>query len=92
MELVIHYGSPRQVTKLIQRIGRSRHSRRSSAKGLIVTNTAQMMSLKLKQYLRRIKEDSIEEQKIQDGSLDVLAHHLVGLTIQLGIVSCRKCF
>ena len=30
----------RKVSKLIQRIGRSRHSKGSSAKGLIVTNNA----------------------------------------------------
>ncbi len=38
VELVIHYRSPRQVSKLIQRIGRSRHNRNFSAKGLIITN------------------------------------------------------
>ncbi|MGI0006338.1 MAG: DEAD/DEAH box helicase, partial [Nitrososphaera sp.] len=38
VDLVIHYGSPRQVSKLIQRIGRSRHRQRTFAKGLIVTN------------------------------------------------------
>jgi ATP-dependent Lhr-like helicase len=35
VDLVIHYGSPRQVSKLMQRIGRSRHNRRSFAKGLM---------------------------------------------------------
>jgi len=40
IELVIQYGSPRQVSKLIQRIGRSKHSRSSSAKGIIVTNNS----------------------------------------------------
>ena len=38
VELVIHYGSPRQVSKLMQRIGRSRHNRNESAKGLVITN------------------------------------------------------
>ena len=39
------------------------------------------------QYLIVLKQGSIEEQKIHDGSLDVLAHHLVGMTMQLGEIS-----
>jgi len=39
VELVIHYGSPRQVSKLVQRIGRSRHSKNSSARGLVISNS-----------------------------------------------------
>lgn len=80
IELVIHYGSPRQVSKLIQRIGRSRHSKGSSAKGLIVTNNADD-EYEANAILERIKQGSIEEQKIHDGSLDVLAHHLVGIIL-----------
>jgi ATP-dependent Lhr-like helicase len=91
IELVIHYGSPRQVSKLIQRIGRSRHSKGSSAKGLIVTNNADD-EYEANALLERIKEGSIEDQKIHDGSLDVLAHHVVGLTIQLGQVEVDKAF
>jgi ATP-dependent Lhr-like helicase len=85
IELVIHYGSPRQVSKLIQRIGRSKHSKGSSAKGLIITNSIDD-EFEANALLERIREGSIEEQKIHDGSLDVLAHHLVGITIQLGQV------
>ena len=91
IELVIHYGSPRQVSKLIQRIGRSRHSKGSSAKGLIVTNNADD-EYEANAILERIKQGSIEEQKIHDCSLDVLAHHLVGITIQLGQVSVSHAF
>ena len=91
IELVIHYGSPRQVSKLIQRIGRSRHSKGSSAKGLIVTNSADD-EYEANAILERIKQGSIEDQKIHEGSLDVLAHHAVGLTIQLGQVAVDKAF
>ena len=91
IELVIHYGSPRQVSKLIQRIGRSRHSKGSSAKGLIVTNNADD-EYEANAILERIKQGSIEDQKIHEGSLDVLAHHTVGLIIQLGQVAVDKAF
>ncbi|MCH8085553.1 MAG: DEAD/DEAH box helicase [Thaumarchaeota archaeon] len=91
IELVIHYGSPRQVSKLIQRIGRSKHNRNASAKGLIITNNPDD-EFEARAILDLIQEGSIEEQKIHDGSLDVLAHHLVGLSIQLGEISVKQAF
>ena len=86
IDLVIHYGSPRQVSKFMQRIGRSKHNRDSSAKGLIITNNADD-EFETHAIIQRIEESSIEEQKIHDLPLDVLAHHLVGMTKQLGDVS-----
>ncbi len=91
VELVIHYGSPRQVSKLVQRVGRSRHNRNESAKGLIITNNSDD-EFEAKAILERIKEGSIEPQEIHDGSLDVLAHHLVGITMQLGEISVDQAF
>jgi ATP-dependent Lhr-like helicase len=85
VELVIHYGSPRQVSKLIQRIGRSKHNRDSSAKGLIITNNPDD-EFETYAILERVREKSIEDQIIHEGALDVLAHHLVGLSMQLGNV------
>jgi len=86
VELVIHYGSPRQVSKLVQRIGRSRHSRNSSARGLVISNSGDD-EFEATAILDRIKNGSIEEQKINEKSLDVLAHHLVGLSLQIGEVT-----
>ena len=91
VELVIHYGSPRQVSKLIQRIGRSRHNLDTSAKGLIITNNPDD-EFEARAILERVKEGSIEEQKIHDSSLDVLAHHLVGLSMQIGEIPVEKAF
>ncbi|HSF27638.1 MAG TPA: DEAD/DEAH box helicase [Nitrosopumilaceae archaeon] len=91
VELVIHYGSPRQVSKLIQRIGRSKHNRDSSAKGLIITNNPDD-EFEAYAILERVKEKSIEDQIIHEGALDVLAHHLVGLSMQLGNVPVDLAF
>src|ERR671929_1585156 len=81
VDLVIHYGSPRQVSKLMQRIGRSRHNQKSFAKGLIVTNNPddEIESLAI---ISRMKKSSIEEQEMHEGALDVMAHQLVGLAMQ----------
>jgi ATP-dependent Lhr-like helicase len=81
VELVVHYGSPRQVSKLIQRIGRSRHRQFRSAKGLIVTNNSDE-EIEALAITGRMKRRSIEEQVIHREPLDVLAHHLVGLSMQ----------
>lgn len=85
VELVMHYGSPRQVSKFMQRIGRSKHSKHSSAKGVIVTNNVDD-ELETRAIMERINEGSIEEQMLHRGSLDVVAHHLVGISMQLGEV------
>ena len=81
VQLVVHYGSPRQVSKLIQRVGRSRHTRSRSAKGLIVINSPDD-EIEVLALLRRMKRCSIEDQVMHKESLDVLAHHIVGLSIQ----------
>ena len=82
IDLVIHYGSPRQVSKLIQRIGRSRHTRKSSAKGMIITTTFDdfMESVGI---VNRVNKGSIEAQTLHMGALDVLAHNIVGATLQI---------
>src|ERR671919_837844 len=81
VDLVIHYGSPRQVSKLMQRIGRSRHNLRSFAKGLIVTNNTDD-EIESYALVNRMKNRSVEDQPMHSHSLDVLAHHLVGLSLQ----------
>ncbi|NOJ26731.1 MAG: Lhr helicase [Nitrososphaera sp.] len=81
VDLVIHYGSPRQVSKLMQRIGRSRHKQRSFAKGLVVTNNADD-EIEALAIINRMKKSSIEEQNMHEDALDAMAHHLVGLAMQ----------
>jgi ATP-dependent helicase Lhr and Lhr-like helicase len=80
VELVIHYGSSKQVSKLVQRIGRSRHVNFKSAKGLMIANSGddELESLSI---INRMKKKSIEIQNPQFNSLDVVSHHLVGFVI-----------
>ncbi|HZA71243.1 MAG TPA: DEAD/DEAH box helicase [Nitrososphaeraceae archaeon] len=80
VELVIHYGSSKQVSKLVQRIGRSRHANYKSAKGLIIANSGDD-ELECLAIINRMKKRSIEIQNTHTNSLDVAAHHLVGFVM-----------
>jgi ATP-dependent Lhr-like helicase len=81
VNLVVQVGSPRQATKLIQRIGRSRHKLRSRAVGALVTNK---LDEELEGYalLQRMEEHSLETINVHTKPLDVIAHHLAGLALE----------
>ncbi|MGA2874105.1 MAG: DEAD/DEAH box helicase [Nitrososphaerales archaeon] len=81
VNLVIQVGSPRQSTKLIQRIGRSRHKRRSRAVGALITNKLdeELEGLAL---LKRMEEHNLETINVHMKPLDVIAHHLAGLALE----------
>ncbi|MFN3621467.1 MAG: helicase-related protein, partial [Nitrososphaerales archaeon] len=89
VNLVIQVGSPRQATKLIQRIGRSRHKVSEAAQGLILADRlddeAEALAL-----LERVKRLSLEDSRIHCKALDVLAHHLVGLALEYGRVNVEE--
>ena len=85
VDLVMHYGSPRQASKLVQRIGRSRHAGRAPARGIIVANSADD-EFEARAILRRVAEGGMEEQRPHEAPLGVLAHHAVGLAMQVGRV------
>ncbi|MGI0032863.1 MAG: helicase-related protein, partial [Nitrososphaeraceae archaeon] len=80
VELVIHYGSSKQVSKLIQRIGRSRHVNFKSAKGLIIASSGDD-ELECLSIINRMKKRSIEIQDPHTDALDVVSHHLIGFVI-----------
>ncbi|MDA4111733.1 MAG: DEAD/DEAH box helicase [Thaumarchaeota archaeon] len=81
VNLVVQVGSPRQATKLVQRIGRSRHKMRIRAVGAIITNRLddELESISL---LQRVDKHSLESISIHRKPLDVIAHHLAGLALE----------
>jgi ATP-dependent Lhr-like helicase len=78
VDLVIQYLSPRQVSSLIQRIGRSGHKLNLISKGIIITAFPDdtMEALTAVKLARR---SQLEPLLIHEGALDVLAHQIVGI-------------
>jgi len=78
IDMCIQYMSPRQVTRLVQRVGRSGHRIGRVAKGVIVTmdsdDTLESMVIARRAYL-----EDLEPVGIPEKPLDALTHEIVGL-------------
>ncbi len=80
VDLVVQYMSPRQVIKLIQRVGRSNHNQEGIAKGKLVTiNIDDFLESKAIDNCRL--DGKLEIIHLPKLSLDILAHQIVGLII-----------
>ncbi|MFA5333447.1 MAG: DEAD/DEAH box helicase [Candidatus Nanoarchaeia archaeon] len=77
IDLVIQFMSPRQVSKLVQRIGRSGHAYYKKSNGVILTinDDDYLESLAISSLL---KKNYLEKPLIPKNSLDVLAHQIIG--------------
>jgi len=83
LDLVIQYNSPRQVTRLVQRVGRSGHKIGLMAKGVIVTQDSDDFWESAVIADRAVK-GVLEATKVIDKPLDVLAHQLAGMLLDKG--------
>lgn len=81
IDFVIQYMSPRQVARLLQRIGRSGHSMGRTANGMIITMDSDD-TLEALVIARRAYEEMLEPVSIPEKPFDVLTHQIVGLLIQ----------
>jgi ATP-dependent Lhr-like helicase len=81
IDLVIQYMSPRQVTRLIQRIGRSGHSIGLTPKGIIITMDSDD-TLEAMVIARRTINEELEPMEIPPKPFDVLAHQIAGLLMK----------
>ncbi len=80
LDFVVQYNSPRQVTRLLQRIGRSGHRVGGIAHGAIVVQDSDDALESLVICRRSLAED-LEPADIPEKPLDVLAHQIAGLLL-----------
>jgi ATP-dependent Lhr-like helicase len=81
IDLVIQYMSPRQVTRLIQRVGRAGHTYGNVAEGLIIGMDSDD-TLEALVIARRALIESLEPVEIPDKPYDVLVHQIAGLMLK----------
>ncbi|WP_423751393.1 DEAD/DEAH box helicase [Salinirarus marinus] len=88
---VVQYGSPREVARLLQRVGRAGHRRDEVSHGTIVTGHADD-TLEAMAIARRAAAGDVEPARIHHGSLDVVANQIVGIVMDHGDVSARRTY
>ena len=81
IDLVIQYMSPRQVTRLIQRVGRSGHRIGRVANGIIITMDSDD-TLEALVIARMAPQEELEPVEIPRKPYDVLAHQIAGLLMK----------
>jgi ATP-dependent Lhr-like helicase len=81
IDLCIQYNSPRQVTRLLQRVGRSGHKIGHKAEGVIITMDSDD-TLEALVISRRALREELEPLTMPECPFDVLAHQVAGLLIQ----------
>jgi ATP-dependent Lhr-like helicase len=91
VDLVVHYMSPRQATRLIQRIGRSGHQIKSIPKGRIITTWADDI-LESMVLIDHAKKGQLERVKVHENALDVLAHQIVGLILDTRNITVEETY
>ena len=81
IDFVIQYMSPRQVTRLIQRVGRAGHTYGDVAEGVIIGMDSDD-TLEAMVIARRALNEELEPLKIPDKPYDVLVHQIAGLMLK----------
>jgi len=80
---VVQYMSPRQVTSLIQRVGRSGHTLERTSKGTILAVSADD-ALESLAAVQAAEAKDLEPLHVHRNALDVLAHQIVGCALDRG--------
>lgn len=83
VDFIIQYMSPREATRLIQRVGRSGHRIRGVPRGVIISGWADDI-LESSAIIRYARQERLEPVKIHENALDVLAHQIVGILLDHG--------
>jgi ATP-dependent Lhr-like helicase len=91
IEQVIQFNSPRQVARLIQRVGRSGHGRGRVSKGTVLATDFDDI-LEASVISKDALEGKIEPTEFFENSYDVLAHQIVGLTLDYGDISLNDAY
>jgi ATP-dependent Lhr-like helicase len=92
VDVVVQFSSPRQVVKLVQRVGRASHRIGGTALGYIVSSRNIFDILESAVIAARSMRGDLEDLVVPDKPYDALIHQLVGISIEKPGADLREVF
>lgn len=80
-DLVIQYSSPREVSRLVQRVGRSGHGIGRTSKGVVISTINLDDISESGVIIKRAKANKVENARIPMKAWDVLCHQITGILL-----------
>ncbi|MEM2940731.1 MAG: ATP-dependent helicase [Thermoproteota archaeon] len=81
IDCVVQIGSPKSVTRAIQRVGRSGHSLEAASKGVFIPMERDDL-LEVLVMSKAAETGRLDNAYIPENPLDVLAQHIVGMSVE----------
>jgi ATP-dependent Lhr-like helicase len=90
-DFVIQYSSPRDVKRIVQRIGRSGHSIGRTSKGMIIATSPEDLGESLV-IARRALKGEIESLKVRQNPLSVLTNQIISICLEYGKIKTEDIY
>ncbi len=91
VDVVIQFNSPREVRRLIQRVGRSGHKLDRTSIGYVIASNFDEI-LESWAIVKRAERNEIEETILYKNCLDVLANQIIAMALEYGEIDVRRCY
>lgn len=90
-DFVIQYNSPREVTRLLQRVGRSGHQIGKTSKGVIIATNPEELAESIV-IARRSMVGKMEPLVVRHNPLSVLSNQIISIALEYGSISQENMF
>jgi ATP-dependent Lhr-like helicase len=90
-DFVIQYNSPREVTRIVQRVGRSGHRVGRTSQGVILATNPEDLSESLV-IARRALAGSLEQSLVRKNPLSVLSNQIISLALEYGRITAQTTY
>lgn len=90
-DFVIQYNSPREVTRIVQRVGRSGHRVGQTSQGMILATNPEDLSESLV-IARRALTGTLERFLVRQNPLSVLSNQIISIALEYGRITAKTTY